>query len=100
MPSQYRLSFEREMHEMEEALARLEASSNGQIADSEEIGRLRRELVNLVRKLYSNLSPWQVVEVSRHPERPQTMDYVDLIFDEFVELHGDRAVGDDRALRC
>jgi acetyl-CoA carboxylase carboxyl transferase subunit alpha len=100
MASQYRLSFEREIQEMEEALARLEAIDNGQIANSEEIRRLRKELVNLIRKIYGNLNPWQVVEVSRHPERPQTMDYVDLIFEEFVELHGDRAIGDDRAIRC
>jgi acetyl-CoA carboxylase carboxyl transferase subunit alpha len=100
MASQYRLSFEREIHEMEEALARLEASDNGQIANSEEIRRLRKELVSLIRKIYGNLNPWQIVEVSRHPERPQTMDYVELMFEEFVELHGDRAIGDDRAIRC
>src|SRR5262249_27591008 len=100
MAAQYRLSFEREIHEMEEALARLEASGNGQIANSEEIRRLRRELVNLLRKIYSNLTPWQIVEGARHPERPQPMDYVDRISEEFVDLHGDGAIGDDRALRC
>ena len=57
-------------------------------------------MVNLKRKIYSNLTPWQTVLVSRHSDRPQTMDYVDLIFEDFVELHGDRAIGDDRALRC
>jgi acetyl-CoA carboxylase carboxyl transferase subunit alpha len=100
MASPYRLSFEKEIHEMEEALARLEAGGNGPVANSEEVRRLRRELVNLIRKIYNNLSPWQVVEVSRHPERPQTLDYIELVFEEFVELHGDRAVGDDRAVRC
>src|SRR5262249_35720854 len=55
--------------------------------------------INLKRKVYSNLKPWHTVLVARHPERPQTLDYIDLIFDEFVEVHGDRAVGDDRALR-
>ena len=43
-------------------------------------------------------SPWQTVQVSRHPQRPQTRDYIDLIFDQFVELHGDRAIGDDQAI--
>jgi acetyl-CoA carboxylase carboxyl transferase subunit alpha len=96
MPPQ-RLAFEKEIHEMEELLAKVEAGGNGQVTD--EIRRLRRELLNLKKKIYSNLTPWQTIEVARHSERPQTMDYVELIFDEFVELHGDRAIGDDRALR-
>jgi acetyl-CoA carboxylase carboxyl transferase subunit alpha len=66
----------------------------------DEVRRMRRELANLKRKIYSNLTAWQTIEVSRHRDRPQTLDYVDLIFDEFVELHGDRAFGDDRALRA
>src|SRR5947199_3503634 len=65
----------------------------------EEIRRIRRELVSLKRKKYSSLSAWETVLVSRHRDRPQTLDYVELIFDEFVELHGDRAIGDDRAIR-
>ena len=99
MPPQ-RLAFEKEIYEMEELLARLEAGANGQAAAGEEVRRIRRELVNLKRRIYSNLDAWQTVLVARHPERPQTLDYIDLIFDEFVELHGDRAIGDDRALRC
>jgi acetyl-CoA carboxylase carboxyl transferase subunit alpha len=99
MPPQSRLPFEAEIYEMEALLARLESSGNGLVDNSEEIRRIRRELVNLKRKIYSTLSPWQTVLVARHPERPQTLDYLDLIFDEFVELHGDRAFGDDRALR-
>src|SRR5213078_362708 len=54
---------------------------------------------SLKRKIYSNLSPWQTVQVSRHHERPQTLDYIELIFEEYLELHGDRAFGDDRAMR-
>jgi acetyl-CoA carboxylase carboxyl transferase subunit alpha len=98
MPSPNRLDFEKEIDEMEELLAKLEASGDGP-SKAEEIRRIRRELINLKRKIYSNLSPWQVVRVARHPDRPQTLDYVDMIFEEFVELHGDRAFGDDRALR-
>ncbi len=56
-------------------------------------------MTNLIRKIYNNLTAWDTVLVSRHPERPQTADYIDMIFDEFVELHGDRAIGDDRAIR-
>jgi acetyl-CoA carboxylase carboxyl transferase subunit alpha len=92
------LPFEKEIYAMEEALAQLEANANGQMG-GEEVRRLRRELANLKRKIYSDLQPWQTVLVARHPERPQLLDYLDLIFDEFVELHGDRAIGDDRAVR-
>ena len=99
MPPRKRLSFESDIYEMEDLLARME-SGQGAPDNSEEVRRIRRELVNLKRKTYGNLTPWQTVEVSRHDERPQTMDYVELMFEEFVELHGDRAVGDDRALRC
>jgi len=92
-----RLPFEKEIYELEDLLAKLEGDAAG--AAGEEVRRIRRELVNLKRKIYSNLSPWQTVQVSRHRDRPQTCDYIELIFDEFVELHGDRAIGDDRAIR-
>src|SRR5437764_8789580 len=98
MPAQW-LSFETEIQQLEESLARLEANANGQVGAAEEIRRIRRELVSLKKKIYSNLTPWQTVEVARHLDRPQTLDYIELIFDEYVELHGDRAIGDDRALR-
>jgi acetyl-CoA carboxylase carboxyl transferase subunit alpha len=94
------LPFEEKIYEMEDLLARLEENANGQVGSAEEIRRMRRELVNLKRKIYSNLSAWDTVQVSRHDDRPQTMDYVELIFEDFVELHGDRAIGDDRAIRC
>src|SRR4051812_40467711 len=97
MPPQ-RLPFEKEIYEMEELLARLETQPSGKLGVADEVRRIRRELVNLKKKIYTNLSPWQTVLVARHPERPQTFDYIDLIFDDFTELHGDRAIGDDRAL--
>jgi acetyl-CoA carboxylase carboxyl transferase subunit alpha len=96
MPPKH-LPFEKEIAQMEEALAKLEADPNQQ-GNSEQIRNLRREIASLKRKIYSNLTAWNTVLVSRHPERPQTSDYVHLIFDEFVELHGDRAIGDDRAI--
>src|SRR5438270_4162629 len=96
MPPQ-RLLFEQEIYDLEDLLAKLEAG--GQAEASGEIRRIRREIVSLKRKIYSGLSAWQTVQVARHRERPQTADYIKLILDEFVELHGDRAIGDDRALR-
>jgi acetyl-CoA carboxylase carboxyl transferase subunit alpha len=97
MPSPLRLPFEKDIYDMEDRLARLEADANE--AANEEVRLMRRALVSLKRKTYSSLTPWQTVQVARHRDRPQTCDYLELIFDEFVELHGDRAIGDDRAIR-
>jgi acetyl-CoA carboxylase carboxyl transferase subunit alpha len=94
------LPFEKEIGAMEELLSRVEAGADGQGRGTDEVRRMRRELIRLTRKVYNNLNPWETVQVARHPARPQTMDYVGLIFEEFVELHGDRAFGDDRAVRC
>src|SRR5262245_6410043 len=94
------LPFETEVHALEARLERLEADAGTSAEAPDETKKVRRELTTLLRKTYASLSPWQTVLVSRHPERPQTMDYVQMIFDEFVELHGDRAFGDDRAIRC
>jgi acetyl-CoA carboxylase carboxyl transferase subunit alpha len=91
-----RLSFEKDIYEMEELLAKMEADGGS----VDEIRRIRRELLNLKKRKYSNLTAWETVQVARHRDRPQTVDYLDLIFEEFVELHGDRAFGDDRAIRA
>jgi acetyl-CoA carboxylase carboxyl transferase subunit alpha len=101
---EHRLDFEAPIYEMEARLAEMEAmyaktrpGGEGP-AVAEQIRRLRRELAHLKRTIYANLEPWQTVKVARHPQRPQTRDYIDLIFDQFVELHGDRAVGDDKSI--
>ncbi|MFO0927476.1 MAG: acetyl-CoA carboxylase carboxyltransferase subunit alpha [Gemmataceae bacterium] len=94
--SKHRLPFEKEIYDLEDLLASLEARGP---AVGEEVRRLRRDLAALKRRIYSNLTAWDTILVARHVERPQMMDYVDLIFEDFVELHGDRAIGDDRALR-
>jgi acetyl-CoA carboxylase carboxyl transferase subunit alpha len=99
MASAAGLPFEKDIVEMEALLTRLEANSDGEVSSADEVRRIRRELTGLLRKVYSNLSPWETVLVSRHANRPQTLDYIDMIFEDFVELHGDRAIGDDRALR-
>src|SRR5262245_33887204 len=82
---------------METLLAQLEAKGQGDTGD--EIRRMRKELVALKKHTFNNLGAWETIQVARHPQRPQTVDYIDLILEEFVELHGDRAIGDDRALR-
>ncbi len=90
-----RLIFDRPIQELEAKLAATEADPN---TPAESLRELRRELLVLQRDVYSKLKPWEVVQVARHPDRPQTSDYIDLIFDDFVELHGDRHFGDDRAM--
>jgi acetyl-CoA carboxylase carboxyl transferase subunit alpha len=99
MASRYRLPFEEDIYELESALERLEAAADLSTGPSEEVRLMRREVTTMLRKRFSNLTPWQTVLVARHPERPQTLDYIDLIFEDYVELHGDRAFGDDRAIR-
>ncbi len=93
------LPFEQDVHELELALSRLEAAVAPAVGGGDALKKMRRELTALLRERYANLSAWETVLVSRHPGRPQTMDYVGLMCDEFVELHGDRAIGDDRAIR-
>ena len=92
------LPFEQDIHDLEVQLSRLEASPE-HAGGSETLRKLRRELTTLKRERYANLQPWETILVARHKDRPQTLDYVDMVFDEFVELHGDRAFGDDRAIR-
>ena len=96
----HRLPFEQEIYAMEDLLGKMEGKSDAADSSADEIRRIRRELTALIRKVYSNLSAWETVLVSRHPQRPQLLDYIAMIFDEFVELHGDRAIGDDRAVRA
>src|SRR5262245_52075533 len=104
MALQHVLPFEKDIHAMEELLARLEAkqgddASAASVTSDDEIRRSRRARASLTRKTYSSRAAWDTVQVSRHPARPQTNDYIQMIFTDFVELHGDRAIGDDRAIR-
>ena len=97
--SDHRLSFERPIYELEARLEKLDTKTEPTPEVRNEIRRLRRELVELTKRIYANLKPWETVEVARHPDRPMTTDYLELVFEEFVELHGDKFFGDDRAIR-
>lgn len=93
----HRLAFERPIYELEARLTKLDAEGGTQ-ETLEEVRRLRRELAESKKRIYSQLRPWETVQVARHDDRPRTADYLDLILDEFVELHGDKTFGDDRAV--
>lgn len=90
------LDFERNIFELEKKLADLQqAHSAGELDVAEDIERLRARVKKLIVETYSRLSPWQKVLVSRHPDRPHTKDYLAAIFQDFIELHGDRCFRDD-----
>jgi len=95
----HRLSFERRIYELEATLEKLSAKQDSTPEIRDEIRRLRRQLTDERKRIYGNLKPWETVEVARHPDRPMTTDYLELVFDDFVELHGDKCFGDDRAIR-
>ena len=96
----YQLEFEGPLVELEAKVAELDAQDDAIEGVVERRRELRRELTELRKTIYRNLSPWETVRVARHPDRPMTTDYINLAFDEFVELHGDRFFGDDRAMRA
>ena len=93
------LEFERPIYEQQARIDKLQRSADNSPEAADELRRARRELTTLIKKIYSNLTSWQTVQVARHKDRPQTLDYISMVFDEFVELHGDKYFGDDRAIR-
>src|SRR5262245_3110666 len=93
------LEFERPILELESKIQELKelAAEKGMDA-GREIESLERQADRLREEVYSNLTPWQRVQLARHPKRPYTLDYVGLVCEDFTELHGDRTFGDDRAI--
>ncbi|MBA62206.1 MAG: acetyl-CoA carboxylase carboxyl transferase subunit alpha [Planctomycetaceae bacterium] len=91
------LAFEQPICQLEQELESLESNKAGN-GKSAKIRDLKNRIADVTREIYSNLSPWETVQVARHQDRPYTRDYLNLVFDEFVELHGDRKFGDDRAM--
>jgi acetyl-CoA carboxylase carboxyl transferase subunit alpha len=88
---------QRELEKLEKEVDDLKVLAGDEDADAE-LERLRAEVAELRREFYTHLGPWQRAQIARHPQRPYLMDYVPLLFTDFVELHGDRAFGDDKAL--
>ena len=92
------LDFEQPIADIESKILELENSDLDRDQIRKEVIGLNESAVKLTEKIYSNLSPWQNVQVARHPERPHFIDYIELITDQFDELHGDRHFADDRAI--
>ena len=92
------LDFENTIQDISEKINALKNSAIESIEVNEQILALRKERDAEAKKIYSRLSTWQTVQVARHPQRPHTLDFIDSIFDEFDEMHGDRQFGDDAAI--
>ncbi|CUS39066.1 acetyl-CoA carboxylase, carboxytransferase, alpha subunit [Candidatus Nitrospira nitrosa] len=93
------LDFEKPLREIEEKIEKLSAAaSSGKASSQNDLRKLRAKLAQAEHELYKNLSPWQRTQLARHPQRPSTLDYIRELTRDFLELHGDRAYGDDRAI--
>ncbi|CAG7601788.1 acetyl-CoA carboxylase carboxyltransferase subunit alpha [Candidatus Vallotia tarda] len=93
------LDFEQPIAEIEVKIEELRfAQDDSAIDTSEEIDRLSKKSQTLTKNIYANLSPWQVAQIARHPQRPYTLDYVNELFTDFHELHGDRSFSDDLSI--
>ncbi|SEQ72666.1 acetyl-CoA carboxylase carboxyl transferase subunit alpha [Piscibacillus halophilus] len=93
------LPFEKPVVELREKIAELKKfTSDSEIDLSEEINKLEGRLEKLEKEIYGNMSPWNRVQMARHPDRPTSLDYIDYLFTDFLELHGDRYYGDDEAI--
>jgi len=95
------LEFEKPILELERKIDELKKfTSSENINLHSEIERLKQKLEKLKREIFENLTPWQRVQIARHPQRPYTLDYISMIMHDFIEIHGDRAFSDDKAIVC
>lgn len=93
------LEFEQNIAEFESKIEELRFAQDDSALDiSAEITRLQAKSLSLTKNVYAKLTPWQISQVARHPQRPYTLDYIDHLFTDFEELHGDRNFADDHAI--
>lgn len=93
------LEFEKPVIELREKIAELKRlTENSEMDLTDEIDTLEQRLEKLESDVYDRMAPWDRVQMARHPERPTTTDYIDHLFTDFIELHGDRTYGDDAAI--
>jgi acetyl-CoA carboxylase carboxyl transferase subunit alpha len=99
MSKRHFLEFEHPIAELESKIEELRfVQSESAVDISDEIGRLDKKSHQLAKDIYSNLTPWQVTQIARHPQRPYTLDYVSEMFTDWQELHGDRHFADDASI--
>lgn len=95
----FTLEFEKPVHELENQIRELkESNEKAGINISKEIKALQKKVDKMIQEIYGNLSSWERVQLSRHPKRPHTVDYIDTIIDDFHEVHGDRRFADDPSM--
>lgn len=95
----YYLDFEKPIEELELKIEDLKRLSDGKEIDiSDEIKKLEKKVIDLRTEIFSSLTPWQKTQIARHPERPYTLDYINMMATDFIELHGDRRFADDPAI--
>ncbi|WP_111496680.1 MULTISPECIES: acetyl-CoA carboxylase carboxyl transferase subunit alpha [Marinobacter] len=93
------LDFEQPIADLEAKIEELRLVGNdSELNISDEINRLKNKSFSLTESIFSNLTPWDIARLARHPRRPYTQDYIDLVFDDFDEFHGDRKYADDMAI--
>jgi acetyl-CoA carboxylase carboxyl transferase subunit alpha len=93
------LEFEQPIREIEEKIEKLSAAAAGGKASAQtDLRKLRAKLAEVEHELYQHLTPWQRTQLARHPQRPSTLDYINELCRDFLEFHGDRSFGDDRAI--
>ncbi len=92
------LEFEKPIREIEEKIEKLATAHATKPAPQDDIRKLRAKLAQVEHELYSRLTPWQRTQLARHPQRPSTLDYINDLCRDFLEFHGDRSFGDDRAI--
>lgn len=101
MSAGFVLDFEKPIVELERKIAEMKEFASGENVElSREIESLEQKLDRLAEDIYSKLSRWQKVQLARHPRRPYTLDYINALFTDFLELHGDRGYADDKAVVC
>ncbi|MFC1538147.1 acetyl-CoA carboxylase carboxyltransferase subunit alpha [Candidatus Latescibacterota bacterium] len=99
MPDRYLLDFEEPLRRIRQKISEIEEwETNDPEHSQSEIKHLEEQEAKLVDEIYSNLTNWQRVQIARHPNRPYTLDYIDMMMTDFIELHGDRGSGDDPAM--
>lgn len=93
------LDFEKPLEELYEQLEKAQAThEKGKVDMSDTVEQLEKKILSVRKEMYKDLSGWQKVQISRHPDRPYTLDYIEAMTKNFIELHGDRNVGDDKAM--